>query len=97
MEQVSWDDCQEFIRKLNSRDSGKGYRLPTEAEWEYACRAGSTTPFNTGICFSTDQANYDGNHPMAGCAPRKILDQPLLRWEASNPMPEACVTCMAIS
>ncbi len=41
VEQVSWDDCQEFLRKLNARDPGKGYRLPTEAEWEYACRAGT--------------------------------------------------------
>ena len=44
VEQVSWDDAQEFIRKLNARDAGHHYRLPTEAEWEYACRAGTTGP-----------------------------------------------------
>jgi len=42
VEQVSWQDAQEFIRRLNKLDPGKSYRLPTEAEWEYACRAGST-------------------------------------------------------
>jgi formylglycine-generating enzyme len=61
VEQVSWEDCQEFIKKLRERDK-KPYRLPTEAEWEYACRAGTTTPFYFGATISTDQANYDGNH-----------------------------------
>ena len=48
VEQVSWNDAQEFIRKLNQREGGKKYRLPTEAEWEYACRAGTTTRFYFG-------------------------------------------------
>ena len=52
VEQVSWDDCHEFISKLNQRDPGKGYRLPTEAEWEYACRAGSTTMYYNGDNYS---------------------------------------------
>jgi formylglycine-generating enzyme required for sulfatase activity len=48
VEQVSWDDVQEFIRKLNEREGGSKYRLPTAAEWEYAARAGSTTAYSFG-------------------------------------------------
>ena len=67
VENVSWKDAQEFIQKLSERDGTLSYRLPTEAEWEHACRAGTTTPFWWGRCLSTDEANYDGNHPLEGC------------------------------
>jgi sulfatase modifying factor 1 len=62
VETVSWDDCQEFCRQLSER-LGKSLRLPTEAEWEYACRAGTTTPFFFGPTLSSEQANYDGRYP----------------------------------
>ena len=53
---VSWDDAQEYVGWL-SRMTGRAYRLPSEAEWEYAARAGTTTPFSTGNCIDTRQAN----------------------------------------
>ena len=62
VEQVTWEDCQEYLTKLSQRD-GKRYGLPSEAEWEYACRAGTTTPFHFGETISTEQANYNGNYP----------------------------------
>jgi formylglycine-generating enzyme required for sulfatase activity len=59
VEQVSWEDATEFCKRLD-KATGRPYRLPTEAEWEYACRAGTTTPFHFGETITTDLANYRG-------------------------------------
>jgi len=64
---VSWNDAQQYVAWL-SRKTGKSYRLPNEAEWEYAARAGTTTAFSTGNCIDTRHANFDGNLFSAGCA-----------------------------
>lgn len=61
VENISWDDCQEFCRRLSLRTAAT-VRLPREAEWEYACRAGTTTPYSFGETVSTDEANYDGDY-----------------------------------
>ena len=61
VEQVSWDDATEFCKRLSNR-TGRTYRLPTEAEWEYVCRAETTTPFHFGDTLSSQIANYDANY-----------------------------------
>ncbi len=63
---VSWDDATAYAAWL-AEQTGRPYRLPTEAEWEYAARAGTDSPFWTGACIHTDQANYDGTLDYNGC------------------------------
>ena len=72
VEQVSWDDAQEFCRRLGVQEK-KTYRLPTEAEWEYACRAGTSTAFSFGDSLNGTQANCNGNLPFGPVGPGPFL------------------------
>jgi formylglycine-generating enzyme required for sulfatase activity len=79
VENVSWHDAQEFVRRLNQR-TGQTYRLPSEAEWEYAARAGSTTAYPWGERASRDHANYGADTCCSGLAEGRD------RWEQTAPV-----------
>jgi formylglycine-generating enzyme required for sulfatase activity len=73
VEQVSWLDVMEFCHRLSQR-TGRFYTLPSEAQWEYACRAGTTTPFAFGETITSELANYDGTYTY-GNGPKGIYRQ----------------------
>jgi formylglycine-generating enzyme required for sulfatase activity len=73
VEQVSWEEALEFCRRL-SVQSGRNYTLPSEAQWEYACRAGTTTAFSSGETLTSDLANYNGNNTYAS-GPKGVYRQ----------------------
>ena len=74
VEQVSWNDAVKFCEQLSAKD-GVTYRLPTEAEWEYACRAGTTTPFHFGRTLNETKANVNGNSPYSTTPKGKYLNR----------------------
>ena len=74
VEGVCWEDAVKFCQKLNHRTLGN-YRLPSEAEWEYACRAGTKTPFHFGDNVTTDLVNYNGNYPYPSAPKGKYREQ----------------------
>jgi formylglycine-generating enzyme required for sulfatase activity len=71
---VTWYEAVEFCDRL-SQHTGRLYRLPSEAEWEYACRAGTPTPFYFGDTITTDLANYDGNYTYGSGAKGEYREQ----------------------
>jgi len=74
VEQVNWDDAVTFCQKL-SQKTGKNYKLPSEAQWEYACRAGTTTPFYFGESITPDLVNYNGNYAYAAAPQGQDIGQ----------------------
>ncbi|MGF1493945.1 MAG: formylglycine-generating enzyme family protein [Microcoleaceae cyanobacterium] len=90
VERVSWSDAKEFCDRLTQK-TGREYRLPSEAEWEYACRAGTTTPFHFGETITTDLANYNGTdeeYGSYGRGPKGEYRQqttPVGYFKAANP------------
>lgn len=86
VEQVSWDDCRKYIERINKIDPGKNYRLPTEAEWEYACRADTASLYSWGNGADCYKANFGNSifsqecNPINAGRPRPVASYPPNAW-----------------
>jgi formylglycine-generating enzyme required for sulfatase activity len=107
VEQVSWDDVQAFLKKLNEKERGRGYvyRLPTEAEWEYACRGGATSEEECSYHFyfatpsndlSSEQANFNGNFPFGKARNGKFLARGPRGWARTQRTSWDCAICLGM-
>ena len=86
VETVSWLDIQIFLQRLNQQYPDLQAQLPSEAQWEYACRAGTTTPFSFGDTITPEQVNYDGTQPYAGAKKGEFRDKTVsVKTLAKNP------------
>jgi formylglycine-generating enzyme required for sulfatase activity len=79
VETISWDEAAEFCKRLSAlpaeRQARRSYRLPTEAEWEYACRGGVGMPFSSGLTLTSREANFNGNYPYGIVARGPYLER----------------------
>ena len=95
VEEVSWNDATKFCQKL-SKKTGRDYRLPSEAEWEYACRAGTTTPFYFGETITEELANYRASQTYAD-EPKGKYRKKQQMWEIFHPIVLVCTICTGMS